>query len=395
MKPAIAYIFFSTLFLVSLSCNTASPGQESKKIITGDMRIDAYKNLIAGKAIAIVANQTSVVGKTHLVDTLLSLGMNIKAIFAPEHGFRNLADAGEKISDSKDPVTGIPVISLYGTHLKPAAEDLEGIDVVIYDIQDVGTRFYTYISTLALVMESCAENGKKYIVLDRPNPNGFYFDGNILDTAYSSFVGMYPVPVVHGMTVGEYARMVNGEGWLRNGVKCDLVVIECSNYTHQTLYELPVMPSPNLPNITSVYLYPALCFFEGTALSCGRGTGFPFQVFGSPEMPDKGFSFTPESTFGAKNPLYQGKVCHGTDLRNAIKDKMVPVPYLNIGWLIEAYREYPDKEWFFTKYFDTLAGGPVLREQIIKGMSAEEIRATWKEGLDNFGKIRAKYLIYK
>ncbi len=377
------------------SCSVARINTLRGKINTGDLRTGKYLPLLEGKCVAVVANQTSMAGSTHLVDTLVSLGINIKVIFAPEHGFRNMADAGETISDSRDSKTGIGIISLYGSHLKPGSDDLEGIDVVVFDIQDVGTRFYTYISTLSLVMESCASTGKKLIVLDRPDPNGFYFDGNILDTTYRSFVGMHPVPVVHGMTTGEYARMVNGEGWIKGGLKCDLMVVECENYTHSSLYILPVPPSPNLPNQTSVYLYPTLCFFEGTALSCGRGTQFPFQVFGSPEMPDKGFSFTPESMAGAKSPLYQGKKCFGTDLRNEGEENLVPVPHLNLKWIIEAYKEYPQKDKFFNSYFDTLAGGPMLRQQIISGMTEEAIRATWTDGLRKFGKIREKYLLYK
>lgn len=368
----------------------------SKKApIPGANRIELYKYIIEGKSVAVVANQTSMIGNIHLVDKLLSTGINIKTIFAPEHGFRNLADAGETIENGKDSETGIPLISLYGSHLKPTAEDLKGIDVVIFDIQDVGARFYTYISTLHYVIESCAENHIKCLVLDRPNPNGYYVDGNILDTAYSSFVGLDPVPVVHGMTVGEYAEMINGEGWLKNGIKCDLTVIKCANYTHKTLYELPVKPSPNLPNQTSVYLYPSLCFFEGTAISLGRGTSFPFQVFGSPDLPDSGFSFLPMSIPGAKNPPLLGIRCFGTDLRDAVKRKLVPRPELNLEWLITAYNDFPVKEKFFNSYFDVLAGGQVLREQIQKGMTSEQIKATWKGGLAKFGKIREKYLLYK
>ena len=266
---------------------------------------------------------------------------------------------------------------------------------MIFDIQDVGARFYTYISTLHYILEACAENQIKCLVLDRPNPNGFYFDGNILDTAYSSFVGMHPVPVVHGMTIGEYATMINGEGWLKGGVRCDLSVIKCKNYDHKTYYTLPVKPSPNLPNQTSVYLYPSICFFEGTNLSLGRGTSFPFQVYGSPDLPDRGFSFTPESVPGAKNPPLLGVKCYGTDLRDAIKMKLVPKGELNLDWIISAYNDFPQKDKFFTPYFDVLAGGPVLREQIQKGMTAKQIRATWKKGLKSFGKIREKYLLYK
>jgi uncharacterized protein YbbC (DUF1343 family) len=366
-----------------------------KAPVPGSYQIELFKSIIKDKSIAVVANQTSMVGQVHLVDTLLSMGISIKTIFAPEHGFRNLADAGETIENSKDTATGITLISLYGSHLKPTAEDLEGVDVVIFDIQDVGARFYTYLSTLHYIMEACASRHIKCLVLDRPNPNGYYVDGNILDTAYSSFVGMDPVPVVHGMTVGEYAKMINGEGWLKNGLKCDLTVIRCANYTHGTPYELPVKPSPNLPNQNSVYLYPSLCFFEGTTISLGRGTLFPFQVFGSPDLPDRGFSFVPQSVPGAKNPPLLGIKCFGTDLRNAIKNKIVPNPEINLEWLISAYRDFPAKNKFFNSYFDVLAGGPRLREQIQKGMSASEIRNTWKEGLRKFAKIREKYLLYK
>lgn len=361
----------------------------------GSYQIELYRNLIQGKSVAVVANQTSMVGNTHLVDTLISLGLNIKVIFAPEHGFRNMADAGETIVNGKDPETGVPLISLYGTHFKPTPADLAGIDVVIFDIQDVGARFYTYISTLHYILEACAENHIKCIVLDRPNPNGFYFDGNMPDTAYKSFVGMHPVPVVHGMTIGEYAEMINGEGWLKAKVRCDLTIIKCMNYTHKTYYEVPVKPSPNLPNQNSVYLYPSMCFFEGTNISLGRGTLYPFQVYGSPLLPDKGFSFTPESVPGAKNPPLIGVKCYGIDLRNAIKNGLVPSPKLNLNWLIDAYRAFPDKSKFFIPYFDVLACGPVLREQIQKGMTAEQIRKTWKTGLVKFSKIRRKYLLYK
>jgi uncharacterized protein YbbC (DUF1343 family) len=363
--------------------------------VPGAWQIERYRSIIEGKTIALVANQTSMVGNRHLADTLVSLGFNLKLILSPEHGFRIMADAGETVQNGRDLQTGVQVISLYGSHMKPTREDLNGIDIVIFDVQDVGARFYTYISTLHYVVEACAENKVKCLILDRPNPNGFYFDGNIPDSACKSFVGMDPVPVVHGMTVGEYALMINGEGWLRNKVKCDISVITVKDYDHRTYYTLPVKPSPNLPNQNSVYLYPSICFFEGTCLSLGRGTSFPFQVFGSPEMPDKGFSFTPDSVSGSKNPPLKGKKCYGTDLRDAISRNIVPKPELNLDWIIGAYNDFPDKNKFFTPYFDVLAGGPALQKQIRAGMNSRQIRESWKAGLETFSKIRSRYLLYK
>jgi uncharacterized protein YbbC (DUF1343 family) len=363
--------------------------------VPGAGRPDIYLPMITGKSVAVVANQTSMTGDVHLVDFLVSKGINVKKIFAPEHGLRGEADAGELISAGKDAVTGLPVISIYGSRHKPLPDDMKGIEIVIFDIQDVGVRFYTYISTLHYVMEACAENNVKCIVLDRPDPNGFYCDGNILDTAFHSFVGMHPVPVVYGMTIGEYAMMINGENWLSGGIRCDLEVIKCKYYTHKTFYEIPIKPSPNLPNQTSVYLYPSICFFEGTNISLGRGTSFPFQVYGSPLLPDKGFSFVPVSVQGAKNPPLEGLKCYGKDLRDAIRQKLVPYRGINLGWLIDAYNDYPQKDKFFIPYFDVLAGGPTLREQIQRGMTAEQIRKSWMPALTEFRKIRAKYLLYK
>ncbi|MDX9811523.1 MAG: DUF1343 domain-containing protein [Bacteroidales bacterium] len=387
--------FILLMFFLPVFSHASNAGDD--KLLTGAEQPGLYVPLLQGKSVAIVANQTSMVGDVHIVDFLMDRKVNpagLRAIFAAEHGYRDLASDGDLISDSTDPSTGLPVISMYGSHRKPLPEDLKGIDIVIFDIQDVGVRFYTYISTLSYLMEACAENDVKCIVLDRPNPNGFYVDGNIPDTAWSSFVCLHPVPVVHGMTVGEYALMVNGEGWLKGGIKCDLTVIRCTNYTHQTYYELPVKPSPNLPDQTSVYLYPSLCLFEGTNISVGRGTEFPFKVYGSPLLPGRGFSFIPQSMQGSANPPLKGVKCYGTDLRDARGRGLVPRPHINLGWLLEAYREYPAKDEFFLKYFDVLAGGPVLREQIISGMTEDEIRETWKEGLGRFMEIRARYLLY-
>lgn len=387
--------FLTPLLIIVAAIAACSAEKSDTTLMTGAERTGEYLPLLEGKKVAVVANQTSMVGKAHLVDTLLSAGIDVRLIFAPEHGFRDLADDGAVITSGTDPVTGVPVVSLYSSKKKPSPEDLEGIDAVIFDIQDVGTRFYTYLTTMCYVMEACAENGKQYIVLDRPNPNGYYVDGPILDTsAYTSFVGIHPIPVVHGMTFGEYAGMVNGEGWLAGGIKCDLQVIKCTGYTHEMMYQLPVIPSPNLPNMNSVYLYPSLCFSEGTILSCGRGTDFAFQVLGAPGMPDTGFSFTPKPSFGSSNPKHNGVTCYGIDLRNATADGLVPKPGINLDWIIDMYKAYPDKEKFFNGYFDTLAGCSTLREQIQSGMSAADIRTSWKEGLDRFRITRAKYLLY-
>jgi uncharacterized protein YbbC (DUF1343 family) len=385
------FILLSLIVTFTASCGTDN---QTEKVITGAEQLGEYLPLIQDKTVALVSNQTSMIGETHLVDTLLSLGVRIKLIFAPEHGFRDLADDGAVIQSGTDPVTGIEIVSLYTGKRKPSPEDLEGVDYVIFDIQDVGTRFYTYLTTMSYVMESCAENNVSMILLDRPNPNGFYIDGPILDTAFSSFVGIHPIPVVHGMTFGEYSAMVNGEGWLPGGIRCDVKLVRCLNYTHDTLYELPVRPSPNLPNMNSIYLYPSICFSEGTVLSCGRGTPFAFQVLGAPLMPDKGFSFTPSPMPGATNPRHNGKVCFGIDLRNALIDGIVPSPAINLEWIISAYNDYPEKDKFFNRYFDTLAGGTTLREQIEQGKSAEEIRASWQEGLEKFSQVRNKYLLY-
>lgn len=371
-------------------------GISTGQVITGAARTGEYLPLLNGKKVAVVANHTSMIGETHLIDSLLSLGVDIRKIFSPEHGFRGTADAGEHLKDYLDKQTGLPVVSLYGSHRKPVDKEMEGLDVVLFDIQDVGVRFYTYISTMHYVMEACAENKVDFIVLDRPNPNGFYVDGPVLDTAWRSFVGMHPVPVVHGMTIAEYAQMINGEGWLKDSLTCNLKYVKCENYTHKTYYELPVKPSPNLPDLRSVYLYPSLCFFEGTCMSVGRGTGFPFQIFGHPAYPDRGFTFTPRSIDGAAaNPKHVGKTCNGVDLSHIPIEFVRDNRRLVLDWLIDAYNSMENKEDFFNAYFDKLAGSSDLREQVIAGKNKWVIRASWKKDIEAFKIIRKKYLLYK
>jgi len=335
-------------------------------------------------------------GNVHLVDTLLSLGVKIQKIFCPEHGFRGTGSAGEHIKNGKDAKTGIPIISLYGKKLKPTAEDLKGIDVVIYDVQDVGVRYYTYISTLTYVMQACAEHFVPLFVLDRPNPNGFYIDGPVLDMKYKSFVGMHPIPLVYGMTTAELATMINDEGWLKTTEKCSIGIIPIANYSHKYLYKLPVNPSPNLQNMPSVYLYPSLGVFEGTVMNVGRGTEFPFQVFGNPKLPDTLFSYTPRSIENISiDPPHAGIVCYGVDLRKLTEEDLVAYKGLNLDYLMFAYAHYPDKLHFFNKYFENLAGNGILRAQITKGLSSEEIKKTWQPDLIKFKALRKKYLIYE
>lgn len=368
---------------------------EAKVPVPAAHLLSKYVPELKGRRVGIVANQTSTVGSTHLVDTLLSLGITIKAVFAPEHGFRGTADAGAKVGDAKDERTGLPIISLYGSNRKPRPEQLRGMDLVVFDIQDVGARFYTYISTMSNVMEACAEQGIPFMVLDRPNPNGHYVDGPILDTNFRSFVGMHPVPVVHGMTIAEYARMVNGEGWLRNRVKCDLRTIAMDGYDHGMEYILPVKPSPNLPNARSVYLFPSICFFEGTVVSEGRGTPFPFQLFGHPELTMGDTTFTPVASAGASSPKLKGEQCRGVSLATLPTDSLRSVGRLQLEWLIGAYKAFPQKGKFFNiKFFDLLAGSSKLRNQITAGLSEEQIRKSWEEGLERFRQTRSNYLLY-
>lgn len=369
---------------------------EDQPIIVGANRTEIYLPELKEKKVGIVANQTSVIFKndqsyTHLVDSLVSLNVSIKAVFAPEHGFRGKADAGEHVNDGMDSKTGLPIISLYGNNKKPKPEQLEDIDVLVFDIQDVGARFYTYISTLHYVMEACAELNISIIILDRPNPNGHYVDGPILEPEFQSFVGMHPIPVVHGMTIGEYAQMINAEGWLKGKITCDLLVVPMDNYNHKKSYDLPIKPSPNLPNAHAINLYPSLCFFEGTNVNAGRGTEKQFQVFGSPDLSASTFSYsyTPEPNEGAKHPKHEGKLCYGMDLSN-----IEPLDQLDLSYIIKAYQHTTNQEAFFNSFFDKLAGTKKLKQQIMDGLSNEEIRASWKEGLEVFRMKRERYLIY-
>lgn len=357
---------------------------------TGAENYEVYLPLLANKKVGIVTNPTGIVeNKKHIVDFLLEKQINLQKIYAPEHGFRGIADAGEMIKDGKDSKTNLPIISLYGNNKKPKPEQLADIDVMIFDIQDVGARFYTYISTLHYVMEACAENNIELLVFDRPNPNGNIVDGPVLEKEFTSFVGMHPIPVLHGMTIAEYAKMINGEKWLTNGIQCNLKVIPCSNYKREMTYSLPVKPSPNLPNDQAINLYASLCFFEGTNVSVGRGTEKQFQIYGSPFLSNFNYSFRPISNFGAKEPMHKDILCIGEDLSQIKK-----VTRLELTWLIKAYSDTSDKTVFFNDFFTKLAGTKKLQEQIVNGISEEEIRKTWEADLESFKKMRKQYLIY-
>jgi len=367
--------------------------KEVPKIKTGADNFENYLPLLKGKKVGIVTNQTGTItinGKTeNIVDFLVSQKTDLKKIFAPEHGFRGTADAGEHIKDGKDTKTGLPIISLYGNNKKPKPEQLAGIDVLVFDLQDVGARFYTYISSLHYIMEACAENNIPLIILDRPNPNGGIVDGPVLEKENSSFIGMHPIPTLHGMTIGEYGKMINGEKWLKDGVQCKLTVIQCTDYSRTMPYSLPVKPSPNLPNDQAINLYASLCFFEGTNVSMGRGTNKQFQLYGSPYLPKTGFSFTPEPNEGAKEPPYKGIVCYGEDL-----SKAPHVTRIELKWLIKAYNATEDKSKFFIPFFTKLAGTKILQQQIEAGKTQWEIRKSWEPGLEQFRTMRKKYLIY-
>lgn len=372
-----------------------SQTQDQDCFKTGADRPELYLPLLKGKTIGIVTNQTGLMkDKTHIVDYLVKNGIKIKTIFAPEHGFRGDADAGEKVKNGVDVKTGIPIISLYGANKKPKPEQLKDLDIVLFDIQDVGVRFYTYISTLTYLMEAGAENNVEILVLDRPNPHDGYIDGPVLKKKWESFVGMHEVPVVYGLTIGEYGKMVNGEKWLKNGVQAKYTLIPMQKYHKQKRYAILDKPSPNLPNDRSINLYPSLCFFEGTQVSVGRGTDIPFQLYGSPWTKDLPYQFTPKPNFGAKDPFLNGKLCYGENLSNHSKDLRT----LNLEWLIKAYKNYknPQQDFFLKNFFfDTLAGSDDLRKQIVAGKSEAEIKASWKPDLEKFSKIRSKYVIYE
>ena len=389
------------LFIFETNAQKSTNLFQNDEITVGAERFGAYIKKLKNKRVGLVINQTSVIGKngeTHIVDALKSRRINIKAIYAPEHGFRGKADAGEKVDNTVDEKTGIPVISIYGKKRAPDANDMNDIDVLIFDIQDVGTRYYTYISTLEYVMIAAAEFKKSLIILDRPNPNGHFVDGPILEKELKSFVGMQQIPIVHGMTVGEYAMMLNTEGWLKDKAKADIFVVKCKGYNHNKFYSLPIKPSPNLPNMHSIYLYTSICFFEGTDVSLGRGTSKQFQIYGAPQYAQakSTYSFTPMPNEGAKEPPLNGKLCYGHDLSTLNISDLQKMRKVNLSYLFDAYNNFGDKSQFFLKnnFIDKLAGTKMLREQILAGKSAEEIYATWQTGINKFKQIRKKYLLY-
>lgn len=365
------------------------------QIRTGAARTNLYYSLVKDKKVGIIANKASVVNDKNIVDVLVRDGIQVERIFSPEHGFRVNADAGEQIAHSIDSATGIRVVSLYGSKKKPSDEDLAELDIMIFDIQDVGVRFYTYISTLTYMMESCNQHRIPMILLDRPNPNGFYIDGPVLEKRFTSFVGMHPVPIVYGMTIGEYALMVNGEGWLNGGISCDLTVIPIENYTHNSLYVIPEKPSPNLTNMNAIWLYPSLCLFEGTVISVGRGTMLPFEIFGHPDMMKRDFFFTPRSIPGmSTSPPYANKICYGIDLTSFYSVNPKSKGKINLGWILGTFKGWNDSSVFFNSYFNQLAGNETLQNQIIQGVSEKKIRASWKPGIEKFKTTRKKYLLY-
>jgi uncharacterized protein YbbC (DUF1343 family) len=385
----------SIVLLLICSCLSIAVAENKAKVQPGAESVDEYLPLLKGKRVGVLSNQTGVIGKEHIVDFLHRQGVNIVCIFSPEHGFRGMADAGEHVSSSVDQKTGIPIKSLYdGNTGKPSDAVMQSIDVLVFDLQDVGLRFYTYLTTMVRMMDACAANHVKMVVLDRPNPNGHYVDGPILDLKYRSSVGWVPVPVVHGMTLGELAGMVNGEKWLTNGAQCDLKVVKCKNYTHATLYKLPIAPSPNLKDMRAVYLYPSLCYFEATPVSLGRGTDAPFEQYGHPDMKGYAYSFTPRSMSGAKTPPQLDKLCYGVDLRTKPSNAEVFKSGVNLSYLIDAYSNLKMGDAFFTKSFERLIGVDYVRKMIEEGKSAAQIKACWKNDVEKFKQQRKPYLLY-
>lgn len=395
MKKTVLFSFLMMIFFSCTSMSTAQYQKSNSKIITGAQQLSTYLPQIKDKRVALLVNQTSTIGSVHLVDTLKNLGIDIRKVFAPEHGFRGDHSAGALIDNGVDIKTGLSVVSLYGKNKKPTPEMLQDIDVVIFDIQDVGVRFYTYISTMHYVMESCAEQNKKLIILDRPNPNGFYVDGPILQKEYSSFIGMHPIPIVHGLTVGELAGMIQGENWLKNNVKCDYTIIKCENYTHDSLYQLPIKPSPNLPNMNSVYLYPYLGLFEGTNVSIGRGTSTPFQMVGRPGFKGE-IEFTPHAIPGiSDHPKYEGEICGGYRIEDTKNPSFFEKPELNLEWFLLFYKNNTEENGpFFKDFIYKLVGNSSFKNQVISGMTSTEIRKSWQEDLDKYKLLRKKYLLY-
>ncbi len=402
MKKLVILSLLLCFIACSKAQNTAEPAKVAQTeevrpapILTGDLRTEAYFPLLEGKRIGVYSNQTGMAGDEHVVDLLQRSGFNIVYILSPEHGFRGDADAGEKVDNSVDAKTGLPIISLYGQQGgKPDAKTMQQVDVLVMDIQDVGLRFYTYYITMCRLMDTCAEQGKELIILDRPNPNGMYVDGPILDMKHKSGVGWLPIPVVHGMTLGELAQMVNGEKWLPQGRQCKLTVIPCANYTHQSRYELTIAPSPNLPNMKSIYLYPSTCLFEGTVMSLGRGTDKPFQIYGHPQMKDQPYSFTPQSKPGATNPPQKDKLCYGKDL-STLEDDAIIQEGLNLDYIIDAYQNLKMGDKFFTTFFEKLIGVDYVRQMIKQGKSAKEIKAHWVPNVEKFKEQRKPYLLYE
>jgi uncharacterized protein YbbC (DUF1343 family) len=389
---------FAFLMIIFIGCSSMSINQTEvikDRIILGAEQLDQYVSQLGEKSVALLVNQTSTIGNVHLVDTLQALGVNIKKVFAPEHGFRGDHSAGAVVKNGLDEKTGLPVVSLYGKNKKPTPEMLANIDVIIFDIQDVGVRFYTYISTMHYVMEACAEQGKELIILDRPNPNGFYVDGPVLQKEYTSFIGMHPIPIVHGLTVAELALMIQGESWLKNEIKCNFSIVPCKNYTHDSLYQLPIKPSPNLPNMNSVYLYPYLGLFEGTNVSIGRGTQTPFQIVGRPGF-EGNFSFTPQSMPGVSDhPKYEGKRCGGFIVNDAKQDDFFAKPSLNLDWFLLFYKKNTiENGTYFKSFIFKLMGNSLFKEQVISGLSAQDIKQTWQPELLKYKAMRKKYLLY-